>query len=180
MKYLLLPFLLLFFSACSSLEVQSDYDDAYDLSKIKTYRVIHYVKRGENRLLNQRITNAIKEVLNAKGYKDVAKNEDLLFVYHYATKEQVDIRTDYHLMGFAHYDYEQSVGATTKSYEYTEDSIIIDVLDPQSEKLLFRAAGTLELEHKKTLEEKRAHVLKIIQKLLEDFPARDEALKKAS
>ena len=180
MKYLLLPFLFLFFSACSTLEVQSDYDDSYDFSKIKTYRVVHYVKKGENTLVNDRITNAIKEVLNAKGYKDVEKNEDIIFVYHYAAKEKVDVRTDYQMIGFGRYAYGGTMVATTSAYEYTEGTIIIDALDPQSEKILFRAVGTLEVEYKKTPQEKRAYVLKIIQKLLKDFPARDEALKKAS
>ena len=168
-KFLLAGFL--FFSACSTLKVNVDYDDAYDFAKVKTYMVKHNPKEGESTLVNDRITSSLENVLDAKGYKKVTSEADLIFVYHYAAKDKIDIQTDYHMIGIRRYGFGGTMVATTTAYEYTEGTIIIDAFDTKTNKIVWRSVGSLELQEQETPEEKRAYVQKIIAKLMEKFPS---------
>ena len=172
LKYYIGIVVALFMAACSTLEVRTDYDDSYAFSKIKTYAVLHHQKEGENTLLNDRITDAINTVMQTKGYKKQSPhNPDVLVVYHYNAKDKVDIQTDYQMVGIRRYGFGGTMIATTSAYEYTEGMIIIDILDTQTDKIVFRSIGTLEVEHKKTPQERKAYVQKIITKVMESFPS---------
>ena len=172
MKYIYyIFFIFLFFAGCSTLSVESDYDDGYDFSKVKTYTVKHHAKEGENTLLNDRITAALEHVISSKGYqKQDDKGSDLIFVYHYNVKDKVDIRTDYQMVGIRRYGYGGGMVATTNSYEYKEGTIIVDALDKNSKKIVWRSVGVLEVEQKDTPQERKKYVSEIITKLMEKFP----------
>jgi hypothetical protein len=171
MRNYLLLLVSLFVVACSTLEVHTDYDENYKFDTIKTYSVIHRTKEGENTLLNDRITHAIEDVLTTKGYTQTSREDaDVLVVYHYNTKDKVDIQTDYQMIGIRRYGFGGGMVATTSAYEYTEGMIIIDFLDKKSKKIIYRSVGTLEVQEQKTPQERKAYVKKIIQEVLKDFP----------
>jgi len=166
--------LLLFTTGCSTLQVEHDYDDNYRFDSVKTFRVVHNVKPGENTLLNERITQALINTLQEKGYiPTTAKDADLVFVYHYGAKDKVDIQTDYQLIGYRRYGFGGPMIATTSTYEYTEGTIIVDAFDPKTDRIVFRSVGKLEVEYKKTPQEKRAYVQQIITKVMESFPKKE-------
>jgi len=172
MKYIYLLLLVWLGVGCSSLEVHHDYDENYNFSKVRTFSITHRVKEGESTLVNDRITSALKDVLTTKGYKNVQSDAaDLIFVYHYGAKDKVDIRTDYQMVGIHRYGFGGSMIATQSTYKYTEASIIIDAYNPKTNKIVFRSIGTLELEHQKTPQEKKAYVEKIILKVMKNFPS---------
>jgi len=172
MKYILSLFISLFFIACSTLEVHYDYDENYQFSTVKTFSIVHNVKEGENTLLNDRITDALKNVLLSKGYTQVSRdNADLIFVYHYGAKDKVDIQTDYQMVGIRRRGFGGTMIATTTAYEYTEGTIIIDALDTKTNKIVWRSVGTLEVEEKKTPQERKEYVQKIISEVMKDFPS---------
>ena len=171
MRNLLIALSVVFFAACSTLRVSTDYDENYPFSKIKTYTIKHYEKPGENTLVNDRITAAIRKVLQEKGYKEAQNNADIIFIYHYAAKDKVDIHTDYQMIGIRRYGFGGTMIATTSTYEYTQGTIIIDALDLKTHKIVWRSTGTLELEQKETPSERKKYVYKIIAKLMEKFPS---------
>lgn len=171
MKYFLSIVFAFIFVGCSTLEVQNDYDDKYDFSKVEKFVVKHNVKEGENTLLNDRITDALQSVLSSKGYKKSA-DANLIFVYHYNVKDKVDIRTDYQMVGVRRYGYGGGMVASTNSYEYKEGTIIIDALDSKTNKIVYRSVGVLEVQQKDTPKERREYVFKIISKIMEKFPKR--------
>ena len=168
-KYIFSVVFLFVFVGCSTLEVENDYDDKYNFSKVTTFIVKHNAKEGENTLLNDRITDALESVISSKGYnkKNIA---DLIFVYHYNIKDKVDIRTDYQMVGIRRYGYGGGMVATTNSYEYKEGTIIVDALDSKTNKIVYRSVGVLEVEQKDTPQERKKYVNEIITKLMEKFP----------
>ncbi len=170
-KYILSVIVSLFFIACSTLEVHNDYDENYQFSTAKTFSIVHNIKEGENTLLNDRITAALKNVLLSKGYTQVSRdNADLIFVYHYGAKDKVDIQTDYQMVGIRRYGFGGTMVATTTAYEYTEGTIVIDALDTKTNKIVWRSVGTLEVKYKKTPQERKEYVQKIISEVMKDFP----------
>ena len=86
----------LLFTGCSTLKVQTDYDTEYNFTNNTTYAVVYNAKEGDNTLTYDRIQTSIKDNINTKGYKEVAKeNADLVLVFHVQVTQISDIRTDY-------------------------------------------------------------------------------------
>ena len=170
MRWFLGFFLSLFLLGCSTLNVNVDYDEAFDFSAVKSFRVVHNVREGESTLVNDRITAAIEANLKQKGYVKAQNGADLVFVYHYNAKDKTDIRTDYQMVGYGAFRYGGAMVAHTSSYDYTEGTIIIDAFNPKTKKIVWRSVGTLELQEKKTPQEKREYVNKIITEMLAAYP----------
>ena len=171
MKYIITFVVALFFIGCSTLKVETDYDEGYNFSQVKSYSVKHKLREGESTLVNDRITQALEDVLNEKGYKK-SSEADLIFIYHYNAKDKVDIQTDYQMVGIRRYGFGGTMVATTSAYEYTEGTIIIDAFNPKTNKIVWRSTGVLELQEQKTPQKRKEYVNKIIKDVMKDFPSR--------
>ena len=161
--------LLILLSGCSTLEVNVDYDDSYDFTKVKKVAVVHEHQASDNSLLNDRIINALNKNLESKNYVNLASNEaDLIFVFYTNAKDKTQVNTEYMTMGMR-YRF-GGMMATTSTYEYTEGTLVIDALNPKTNKIVWRGIGTKELSEKKTPQEKTQAVNKIVTKIMEKFP----------
>ena len=169
MKYLLTSFLLLFFSACSTLSTNVDYDTQYNFENVHTFAIVHKVKEGENSLTSERIMKAIANTLKEKGLKEVdAKSADLVFLYHTHVQNKTDIYTDYQMVGYGRYG--GMVISTPRSYNYDEGRLIIDAYNPITNRTIYRAVAVDELPEKKTPQEREVYINKVIAKTLKNFP----------
>ena len=171
-KYFILT-IVLFFSACSTLEVSSDYKEDYDFSKVKTFAVVHKQKENENSLVIDRITSAIKEALTQKGLKAVdAKKADLVFLFHLNVTNKTDIYTDYQMVGYGRFG--GAVIATPRSYNYDEGKLIIDGYDPKLNKVVFRVVAVDEIKDQKTPKEGKKYINETIKEVLKTFPPKEK------
>ncbi len=161
------------FLGCSSLRVSYDYDPGYDFSQQTRYAVVHHNREGEDTLFNDRVINAIKTELNAKGYVQTSKEEaDLVFVFHSKVEDKTDIDTDYQMVGFGMYRYGGTMVATTSTYHYTKGTLIVDALNPKDQKIVWRGIATDTLKEKKTPQKRTEYINKVIQELMESFPGK--------
>jgi hypothetical protein len=171
-KYIFLVLALLF-SACSTLEVDSDYKEGYDFSKVKTFAVVHKVKENENTLVIDRIKSAIEKSLKAKGLKEVdANGADLVFLFHLNVTNKTDIYTDYQMVGYGRYG--RGVIAVPQSYNYDEAKLIIDAYDPKIKKIVFRVVAVDELKKQKTPQKRKEYINKTIKEILKTFPPKEK------
>jgi len=167
---------LLLFSGCSTLKVSVDYDPEYSFEGKTDYAVVHSNREGENTLANDRIKKALIESLNAKMYKEVAKEEaDLVFVFHSDVKDKTDIQTDYQMVGYGGYGFARGFGggmvATTSAYNYTEGTLVIDALNPKTEKIVWRGIAKDELSSSlSSPTEKTLYIRSVVFKLMQNFP----------
>ena len=60
--------------------------------------------------------------------------------------------------------------STTSTYEYKEGTLVIDALDPKTQKIVWRATASKELQDKKTPQERTQAVNKVISDLMKKFP----------
>ena len=159
-------------TGCSTLDVSVDYDDTYSFENASKIIVVHENKVGENTLYSDRVIDALNTSLESKKYKKVVEpsTADLIFVFYTDVKDKAQINTDYYAMGMR-YRF-GGMMATTSTYEYVEGTIIIDALEPKTNKIVWRGIGTKELNENKTPQEKTESINKAIHKIMEKFPSR--------
>jgi uncharacterized protein DUF4136 len=158
------------FIGCSSLKVNVDYDPSFDFQTPKSFAIAHYNKEGEDTLFNDRLIKALEADLQAKGYMMTAKDKaDLILTFHTNVENKISIDTDYQMIGYARYGYGGGMVATTRTYNYQKGTLIIDVLNPETEKIVWRGMATDILKEHKTPQERTAYINKVVKKTMADF-----------
>ncbi len=182
MKWLVmtgLPVLLLL-TACSSLQVRTDYDTGYDFSTLKTYAWLEDQAPSEdirvnNSLIINRVVNAVNSVLQSKGYALADKGQADFYVTWFGGIEnrirQETIDTWYGHLGYGYDNRGYWPGyIRTYSYEYQQGTLIIDFSDPRSKQLIWRGTGEKYLEDDPTPEEITQNINQTVAAILERFP----------
>jgi len=159
------------FVGCSSLRVNVDYDPDFDFQPQKSFAIAHYNKEGEDTLFNDRLIRALEADLQSKGYTKSTKEEaDLIVTFHTNVENKTSIDTDYQMIGYAGYRYGGSMVATTRTYNYKKGTLIIDLLNPKDEKIVWRGMATDILKEHKTPQERTEYLNKVVKKTMASFP----------
>ena len=167
--------LLVAVSGCSSLSVNYDYDQDAHWSKYRTYGWMETPERDSNPtapladsgLLGQRIRNSINLVM-ADRRISTSNDPDLLVIYHLGSQEKIQV-TDW---GYRYSDYYWGYGGRQIDvYQFTEGSLVIDLVDAETQNLVWRGTGTKVIDQsQKSPEEMQDRANKIIRKIMESFP----------
>ncbi|AEV98490.1 hypothetical protein A4D02_21940 [Niastella koreensis] len=162
------------YGCAPSVNVSADYDRAADFSQHKTFTMTDIAAKGEVSELNAtRIANAIKETMKAKGYQEVGADAADMLVNAMTvskTKTAVTANTDYYGYGGIYRPYGYWGGGTTtfSSYKYTDGSLIIDVVNNKTQKLLWQGIGNSEIDSKPKDPDK--FIKYAVEKILKQFP----------
>jgi hypothetical protein len=148
--------LLLVFASCGpSLKVSSDYDKTANFGQYKTFSMYKEAKMDAISELNaRRITDAIRAEMVKKGFQETDANPDLLVNPVAILKDRTSVtsNTDFYGYGGAYRPYYWGAGAgfsSNTSYNvqhYKDGSLIIDVIEASSKKLLWQGVGNRELD----------------------------------
>jgi len=158
-------------SGCSTLEVGVDYDESFDFKQAKTFIIEHHNKESDDTLFNDRVINALTNELKLKNYKSSAKEEaDLIFVFHVNVESKSDIQSDYQMMGYRRFGYGGAMVSTTSTYNYKEGTLVIDAMNPKTQKIIWRGTASKELKKQETPKQRREFVNKIVKELMKKFP----------
>lgn len=174
----LLAISLLVLGCSSGLKVSTDYDKSFDFSTLSTYNVVlgEFVTntaRRPNPLVVNRMADAIRENLQLKGYTptDDLNSADFVVVMHGGTQQKTEIRESgvyYGGYGYGGYGW----GTTDiDTYDYTEGSVVFDVVEMAGKKPIWHSAGTDVIKDEPLSEEE---VNEIVEKMLADFPAKQK------
>ena len=169
MRFFLFLLITLLFGACSTLEVQNDYDPSYDFSKVKSFAIVHKQKEGEDGLTIKRIENALAKALRSKSLVQTEPQKaDLVFLFHLNVTSKTEIYSDYQMVGYSRYG--GIVMSTPRSYNYGEGKLIIDAYDPNINQTVYRVVLVDEIKQRKTPQEREYYINEAIKKALKDFP----------
>lgn len=136
-------------------EIHSDYDDTTDFSRYATFAFMERAERGETRsydtLDDRRVIAAVTRELEARGYRKVAENPDLLVNFAMTTEEIQDVQRVpasivpppwYGWRGAYYYPWP---AYTYETYvdRYERGTLYIDLVDAERRQLVWegRAAG---------------------------------------
>ena len=178
--------LILLLVGCSSgVTIDSDYKAGFDFTQLRSYHWHGSSKNHANDILDGRIRSSVDEVLGAKGYQlEKGAQVDFLVNYGVTSEEKTDIRTynSYSGMapgfsmgyrrGYYHYGYSMAYRSAPEvvAYQYEEGTLIIDVVDAKTDKLVWRGTAEGRLKDNMTVEERQQATKAIVTKVLEGFP----------
>ncbi len=160
--------LLLFFTyilaACSSSpSVSIDYNPQYDFSNIKSYYQLPREEAGINTvdvgdLADQRFRRATESEMNLRNVElTQPKQADIWLTYHVVTKDKTRITSYDNYYGYSR-PYGYSGGTSVDVRQYTEGTLIVDLIDPATKKTVWRGVVSAVVKERTTEErEKLTH-----------------------
>lgn len=164
---------------CASMAINADFDPQANFTGLKTYAWLPEPEgqdsdpRQGNPLMDAYIRKAIENELAAKGYTK-SESPDFHLGYHasLAGKQSVQMVNTYYGYGPGWYapGMMAPVVATPQVYEYSEGSLIIDIVDPTAHKLMWRGSAQADLNRNPSTEEKQRKVDAAVEKILKRFP----------
>ncbi|HZI56977.1 MAG TPA: DUF4136 domain-containing protein [Verrucomicrobiae bacterium] len=151
-------------------EISTDYDHNYDFSQLHTFSVKIGTSWG-NQLSEERAKEAVSKVLVQKGWQSADEaSADALVVIHGATESKKTLDTFYSggWGGYGWGGFGAPGTATTSVNEYRVGTMVVDVFDAKSKKLVFRGAGQDEISDKPEKNIKK--IEKGAEKIFKKFP----------
>jgi hypothetical protein len=172
-QILLVLCLMGFISGCSSVyDVQYDYDQKADFSGLKTYDWLPVPDKADIESLDiTRVKAAVNAELRAKGLVMTSDNPDLLIAEHLGKKDKINVRD----WGYGYAPYGGYWGGHwgargVSVYEYEEGSLILDFVDAESKKMIWRGVAKAEVDDQATPDEREKLIKEAVQKILKNFP----------
>lgn len=172
-------FLGLIYGCSPTVKVTTDYDHSANFSEYKTFAVYDLkAQEGQVNQLNvDRVTNAIRAEMVAKGFKE-SSNPDLKVNAVSILKNKTQVTADSNFYGYGGmyrpYGYwgggaMMGGGTTTfNTYDYVDGSLVIDIVSTKTQKLLWQGVGNAQIDSKPDNPEE--FINSSIKKILEGFP----------
>ena len=166
-------------AACASpIEIRSSADPTFDFSTLKTYSWMPRKKSGDPRLdgerMEKQVEQTVDEQLQRKGFKRVESGGDFLVGFrnvlaHRRTEEQA--HEEYTSIWDDQFSPQVLSGDQTYEREYTEGSLVIDIIEPKENYLIWRGWAETEINLNKMGDENsRTRLGEAIHRLLARFP----------
>lgn len=163
---------------CSSMSVNHDWDRDANFGGYQTYSWAPQPAaapqnaqqaQSRNDLLDKRIRRAIDDQMVAKGFSENPQGSDVHVVYHVGTQDKINV-TDW---GYRYsYDYWGWGGRDIDVYQYTEGTLVIDLIDATTKELVWRGSATKSIESNPTPEKLENNINKAVQAIFQNYPPR--------
>jgi hypothetical protein len=167
--FVLVGLMLLFASRSSAADVKTDYDRNTNFAQYKTYSWERVQTRDP--LMVDRIKSAVNGSLAAKGLTEVPTGGDLSIVAIEVTHSQQTLDTFYNNFGGGR-RFGGFGDATTTTETYRVGTLVVDLSDPATKKLVWRgsASDTLSDKSEKNIDNLDKGVVKMFKKFPPDSP----------
>jgi hypothetical protein len=159
----------IFLAGCSSISISQDYDPAYDFSKLKTYGFLPLTESsGIDQLTANRMSDAIKKELGAKGYT-LSETADFGVALYFTMKTKTNVQSYGYGYGYGGYWGRPGYGGVDVT-QYDEGTLVIDIIDMAKKELIWRGTGSKALSQSPTVEERTANINNAVAEILGQFP----------
>jgi len=180
--------MLVLLASCSGIPVSTDYEPERDYSGLKTFAWKEPAQKIildpllDNDLMNARIRRAVEARLIAQGYS-IAKGDegaDFFITYNITSEEVLSVDSYYSYYGYypcvrcyGYYGagyYGGGPGPGLSVRQYTMGALLLDVIDPASQRLIWRGVGEKRIPNFKNPQERDLYIAEIVQAILMRFP----------
>lgn len=161
-------------AGCATVNIRSEHDPNADFAKYKTFNFPLNVDDfaanviRTNPFLHKEMLRILEETMVAKGFVKTTNKPDLFVVYHVTTAKKTSVST--YTGGYYGWGYHGwGVGYTdVRVDQYTEGTLIIDLVDADEEELVWRGWATGTLEDRPNYDRLRD----VVKGMLAEFPPR--------
>ncbi len=167
-------------AACSSVQVNQDWDPSANFEGLKTWAwqgstpVVTGNPRLDDPLLHARIQASIEKSLAEKGYTKLTSGKpDFLVTYHVALQQKLDARTIYTGYGPSRGWYGVG-GAQTIVDTYDVGTLLIDLIGPETKTVIWRGSGQSRIQELKTPLERQKRIQDAVDQVLAQFPPKSK------
>jgi len=166
-----LIFIIIYFGGCSSISVNQDYDPAYDFSKLKTFGFIPITSEaGIDQLSADKLGNAIKTELIAKGYK-LETPADFGIALMFSSQTKTNIQSYGYGYGYGGWGRAGMYGTGGVDVtQYQQGTLIIDIIDMSQQKLIWRGTGSGAMSDSPSVETRTENINNAVNQILAQFP----------
>lgn len=184
MKKLIIAAAVLALSACSSMSTNWDFDPAASFTQYKTYAWVE--KKNDETgyhldgLMDQRVRDAIEAELNQKGFtKSEAGSADMLVNYLTKVDKKINVDTFNTNYGYNPYwgpgwGWGGQMQTQTTVREYEVGTLIVDLVDNKSGRLVWRGSVADTIRDKNTPQEREAKVREAISSVMMNYPPKPD------
>jgi len=166
-------------AGCSSgYDIKYDYDMQTNFTGFKTYQWMEKTMTNangsaqqamqSNSLLDKRIRSAVDTQMAAKGFTLTADNPDVYAVYHVGLKDKIDV-TDWGYTYAGSY-WGGGLGRNVDVYQYTEGTLIVDLVDAANKELAWRGSATGVVEPGRSPEQIQARINDVVARIFQNYP----------
>lgn len=164
--------------ACATMTIETEHEPGTDFSALKTYAWMPrpprdtIASRFDEASVEKRVREAVDAGLAAKGYRKTGADADFLLAYHAALATKMSSRTIRERYGYTG-GFGASAGRTQAQahlYEYDEGSLLLDVVEAQTRRLLWRGSVRTKIDSQASRERNAAKVDEAVRLLLARFP----------
>lgn len=185
----------IFISGCSSLSLSTDYDKKIDFSNFKTYRWHDENEHNKasveylDHIMDQRIRSTIDNQLQSQNFTKARDGQvDFWVNYSIVVEDRADIRTynnyngmypgyGYYGRGYGYYGggfgMSYSSESNTQITHYKQGTLIIDIINPETDKLMWRGSADGRLPKGTDKKERDALIQEYVTRILSDFPPKN-------
>jgi len=165
------------FSCAPALSVSTDYENATDFSKYRTFAFYELKEKSGyiSELNKDRIINAVKSEFEKKGLTETRSNPDLYINVVTMLKERKDVSrtTDYYGYGgfYRPYMWGGMPMFSTSQYNvdyYQEGTLFIDLIDASTNKLIWQGIGNGRVDQPVKNPDKK--IPEAVAKIVERYP----------
>ena len=180
MKKLFLAAAVLALSACSTLKINTDFDPAVSFNQFKTFAWVEAKATDEgyhlDGLLDQRVRDAVDNQMAGKGLTKASVEEaDLLVNYLTKVDKKINVDTFNNNFGYNPYygpgwGWGGSMQTQTTVREYEVGTLIIDLVDNKTDKLVWRGSVADTIRDHNTPQERVEIINNAIGQVMSAFP----------
>ena len=161
-------------AGCAGMAIEAEQDPAVTFDRYETYTWSSNQRApGDVRVtpaLAAQIRDDIDRHLAQKGYVRVDTDGDVSVTYRVTVEGETIVQTMSGYYGSGWTDDLARPGPSLRRYE--EGTLIIDALDGESERLIWRGSAVAEVRQRVSIEDRSARVAEAVRKVLERFPSR--------
>ncbi len=167
-------FAFIIFSACSSLDITSDYDPSQDFSNYKTYRWAKTKERQKGDLLAKniqlwkKVQSAVDKSLKEKGFEKLdSGNPDFIVFIHAGVQDRMNV---YHHGGYYYGGWWGPYGGYTSVSHYKQGTLVVDIVDRKEKELSYRRMASDVVRSYSDPQEMQEDIDYVVSAILDDFP----------
>ena len=152
--------------------MNTEHDQSVSFSDLKTYDWMPTPEkmiddpRIDWKLLESRVHTAVDKELSAKGFSRLTSGSPDFLVGYQVTLDKKVVTTS--LDRSPRYQYSRPAGWS--SFEYEEGTLILEIVDSETRKLIWQGTAQDEVGFSKSSEKKQEQINEAVRLMLENFP----------